>query len=274
MIDRVISCLRTKGVERLVNTSAQINAMAYTPYNIDYYIEDVRSAVFNAYGMSKISHAPVAIIVEEAYLPNTYTALTEAWFQRVPVVVLAVNSINLESSSYLNRCVDVSILINTADDIESAVCDALQHHGPTLLKIKEKECEEEKIDYTNIYSIVDIFANDAKVLCYNPQVSKNDYEYIMPEYKYGVISKYVGQLVGGRRVVLCIPEYLLALDTNIFNFRDFPDGFKLIVKYIDGSYWNKLEKWLNINGIQTIVADSVEKCDYLQSNRNFAVLVK
>ena len=69
MIDSIISCLNAKGVVRFVNTTTQIKEKISYPSNIEwYYIEDVRSAVFNAYGMSKISHSPVAIIVEEAYL--------------------------------------------------------------------------------------------------------------------------------------------------------------------------------------------------------------
>ena len=61
--------------------------------------------------MSKISHSPVAIIVEEAYLIHILHSL-EAWLQRVQVIVLALNSMNLDSSFYLNRCVDASILID------------------------------------------------------------------------------------------------------------------------------------------------------------------
>lgn len=276
MIDSIISCLNAKGVVRFVNTTTQIKEKISYPSNIEwYYIEDVRSAVFNAYGMSKISHSPVAIIVEEAYLPNTYTALTEAWLQRVQVIVLALNSMNLDSSFYLNRCVDASILIDNVETIEGVVCNAIQHHGPTLIKIKEEVNEEKKIDYTNLFSIIDLCAKDEKILCYNPQYGNKDYEFIPPEYKYGVISKYVGQLIGGKQSVLCIPEYLLALDTNIFNFRDFPDGFKLIVKYSNGVCWGRLNTWMQRNNINTYVVDG-RSFEYTTMNfkPNYAILVK
>ena len=136
MIDSIISCLNAKGVVRFVNTTTQIKEKISYPSNIEwYYIEDVRSAVFNAYGMSKISHSPVAIIVEEAYLPNTYTALTEAWLQRVQVIVLALNSMNLDSSFYLNRCVDASILIDNVETIEGVAVSYTHLTLPTILRV-------------------------------------------------------------------------------------------------------------------------------------------
>lgn len=81
---------------------------------------------------------------------------------------------NLDSSFYLNRCVDASILIDNVETIEGVVCNAIQHHGPSLIKIKEEVNEEKKIDYTNLFSIIDLCAKDKKVLCYNPQYGNKE----------------------------------------------------------------------------------------------------
>ena len=44
----------------------------------------------------------------------------------------------------------------------------------------------------------------------------------------------------------------MILDSNIFNFRDMPSKFKLIVKVTDRVYWNKFNGWLSSNGINVI----------------------
>lgn len=272
MINKTLEFLFKKGVEKVVNTSNALERKMVIPSEIEwYFVKDVRSAVFNAYGMSKISHKPVVVVVEDDFLPNTLTALTEAWFQRVSVVILTVNSNELANSSYLDRCVDAKYLIIDADDIKKIVLQC----GPILIKVKENVCTENKIDYAHIVPVIENCAKDSIVFCYNPTDCKSGYEIIKTQYKYGVLSKYVGQLVGGKKALLCIPEELLALDTNIFNFRDFPQGFRLIVKHTDGFYWNKLKKWMQKNNIKTVEVDSMTvNFDTLEINSNYAILVK
>lgn len=276
MLNTLLSSLKDKGVDKVIVTSKYLNNYTNNLTDIErYYIEDVRSAVFNAYGMAKVSHKPTVVVVDDAYLPSTYTALTEAWFQRVNIIVLAVNCEDIESSSYLNRCVDGTFLVEEETNIESLVDNIFVHHGPILLKIKERNPDEEPIDYTSIIGLLNSIFDHPNILCYNSMNTNNELQNIKPKYKYGIISKYVGLLLGGHNSILCIPEDILALDSNIFNFRNLPNNFRLVVKYTDGIYWDKLQGWINKNNIRTFIFNNnSDKITGLDINAGFAVLVK
>ena len=82
MINLIVDSFIKKGVEKIVYTSPQHDIFVTGIASADcFFVEDVRSAVFNAYGMAKITHKPVVVLVDEPYLASTYTGLTEAWFQ-------------------------------------------------------------------------------------------------------------------------------------------------------------------------------------------------
>ena len=275
MIDKIIKCLRTNGVERIVYTSKHIEAFfKELPEKDVTYIEDARSAVFNAYGITKINKIPTVVFVEDPFLPSTYTGLTEAWFQRVNVIVIAVNCTNLESSAYLNRCVDEAFLINENTRIDSIIKKAISHCGPVLLKIKQEIQEEPKIDYSRIIHLYGSTTDMLKFACYNSLYITDEIENIPSKYKYGVISKYIGQIVGGRHLALCIPEELLALDSNVFNIRNLPSEFKLFVMFSDGFYWNKFRTWIDNNGVHTFVLNNNADNNSYKNETCFAVLVK
>lgn len=275
MLKHILDSLKKKGVADVIITLKQLLDLNNNIPGFELsFVEDVRSAVFNAYGMAKISHTPSVVIVDDAYLPNTYTALTEAWFQRVPVIVISLNSTNLESSWYLKRCIDAEFFVDNPTILKEIVDDVIKHKGPTLIKMSET-LNEERIDYSRIRQILTGVVENEKVLCYNSSGQLEGFENIKPEYKYGILSKYVGRLVGGEKAILCIPEEILALDTNIFNFRDFPNGFRLFVKYTDGFYWDKIGKWLESNNINVAVVDQEETCLSVNMNdSNFALLIK
>ena len=57
-------------------------------------IKDVRSAAFYAFGKSKVTNENVVLLINGDYLPNAYTVLTEAWFQKTNLIIIALyNSI-------------------------------------------------------------------------------------------------------------------------------------------------------------------------------------
>ena len=260
MLKLILDSLKKKGVVDIIVTLKQLQDLNNNTPGFDIsFVEDVRSAVFNAYGMAKTSHTPTVVIVDDAYLPNTYTALTEAWFQRVPVIVISLNSTNLEGSWYLKRCIDAEYFVDDSTKLKEIADDVIKHKGPALIKMSET-LNEECIDYSRIQQILTGVDGNEKVLCYNSSVQLEGFENIKHEYKYGILSKYVGRLVGGEKSILCIPEEILALDTNIFNFRDFPNGFRLLVKYLDGFYWDKIGKWLESNNIKVAVVEQEATC--------------
>ena len=254
MLESILKKLQNKGITNVVLTSKC--AAFENELSLEYeYIEDVRSAVFNAYGRAKMGHSPVVVIVDEDYLPSTYTAMTEAWFQRTPIIVLSYNSHNVESSYYLNRCVDATFFVDNVDRIDQVVEDVLNYSGPTLVKIKERFDQEESIDYSQIIESLGRLSDNSLIICYNGKNLNNTIKNIEPKYKYGILSKLLGFLSGGKDCLLCIPEDLLSLDSNIFNIRNLPRSFKLIVKNTGNNYWQKFEKWIAQNDIRTVVLE-------------------
>ena len=52
--------------------------------------------------------------------------------------------------------------------------------------------------------------------------------------------------------ILCIPECLLAYDSNIFNFRNLPESFMVIVIADDSQVFDKLKPWIQSNAIHVV----------------------
>ena len=249
-IESILKKLKSAGVEHVVYTAEVVEPLLTNTFDNDglHYIQDVRSAVFTAYGISKMSHVPVVVLLDESYLPSTYTGLTEAWFQRVPVIVISYNGKSLDKSFYLDRCVDLSIVVSEETIIDAEIRKIVSLHGPSLIKVQETIKEETPFDYTEIVST--IIDGDARIFCYNAINVDNKIVNIDYAHKYGVLSKYVGYLSSGKDSILVIPEEILSLDSNIFNFRNFPQNFKLIVKADDTQNWEKFTNWMTANGIR------------------------
>lgn len=253
LIQRIIDALLVKGIQTIYYTSQ--TAFDLLGLNIGnkvtcFFIPDARSAVFTAYGVAKMSLSPTIVLIDESYLPNTYTALTEAWFQRVPVIIISYNSKNTDSSAYLDRCVDTTCFVNKETDLSGTIDLICSMHGPSLIKVQEEIKENLEIDYTSILNLLEHHvSNLPDIFFYDCKVENEGYRCIETRHKYGVLSKYVGYLSCGKDAILCIPEDLLALESNIFCIRDFPKKFKLIVKKRDSLLWNKLKAWMSRNGV-------------------------
>lgn len=275
IINEILNRLFDKGVKKIVSTIISDSTIECQQL-VTEYVEDVRSAVFTAYGIAKMDNNPVVILTEDSYLPSVYTGITEAWFQRVPVIVIALNSDDIESSRYLARCVDSLVFIQSSSDIDESINKIMQCSGPTLIKVKEKGDDNAIIDYSYILKCLENFPYSQNFICYNSKINRKGITDVSPIYKYGILSKYVGSLNGGAKSILCLPEDLLGVDSNIFNIRDFPSNFRLIVKGTGSGHWSKMEKWISKNGIKTYVhnqADEKNNLEELLQQSPVAILV-
>lgn len=253
LVKRVIETFLSKGIKSVYCTSHDDDSILPLDSNgLFYFVNDVRSAVFEAYGLAKISKNHTVVLVDDSYLANTYTALTEAWFQRVPIIIVSYNSRDKESSAYLERCVDETYIVDAESNCIDVVDKVLLTKGPSLIKVTEQVTRKSEIDYTTILNLLQKTHNLPEVFLYNSNISKEGFRNIDAKYKYGIISKYVGYLSSGKDAIICIPENILALDSNVFGIRNFPSHFKLIVKGEHSSLWEKLKVWISKNGIKTI----------------------
>ena len=240
------------------------------------FIKDTRSAGFHAFGKTKISNKNTVLIIKGDYLPNIYTVLTEAWFQKTNLIVIAIyNSIYDIETNYLDRCTvsNVTFINKDYEQFKGKLENALKVIGPKLFNIVI-ERKTEKINYTNIINELNkIVHSEDTVFIYNsdiiklPCIVKN----IEEKYKYGLFSKYLGYIntLTENKQILISPEECLEIDLNILNNRDMKNNFKAIVC---GNI-EHLKKWIEKNNIKLITSDNLTKDIKLLYNSSQATIL-
>lgn len=225
------------------------------------YIPDVRSATFFAYGQSKLLGSPVLLVLDERFIASTYTGLTEAWMQRIQVCVLAYNCNGYKNTLYLEKCTDTILCLDGKTDDRDIVKKAFQCHGPSIVKCDAFIQSNNKEDYSDIFDLLSQSGYKDIVHCYEPSPYDGNLRVtvISEKYKYGILSKYIGELLGGKDSILCIPDHLLNLESNAFVQRIIPQSFKLIVKETNKELCDRFESWITSNSFITYRDGSVKE---------------
>ena len=272
MIQKLYNIFKGMNIVKIALTSFRpelVLLSAFSPVEV----KDARSTVFEAFGILKMTEKPVAIIIDEIELSSTLTALTEAWFQRKDLVIVTINSNLYKHFDYLDRCV-VSNSLLLPDTNEVDILNELKmQHGPHLIRTAIQTAKEASVDYSQIYQKLEGTLTDQDIVFfYHPQPLKTDVIFrqknIMPQHKYCAISKYVGFCLGSTgRPILCIPERLLAYDSNIFNIRNLPKSFFVIVVADGSGYLADLRPWIESNGIITSQLKDVDFYTSLKENK-------
>ena len=240
----------------------------------DKQIEDARSAAFYAFGESKITNENVVLMINGDYLPNVYTVLTEAWFQKTNLIVIALyNSIYEIETNYMNRCTVANLKLIDKDynQFEEKIKKSLKLVGPKLINIVTDLKENQKNDYSNIIKELNkVKGKEDIIYTYN---SKNeDGEINIPsKYKYGVISKYLAYLEGkeNKNILIC-DKSCVEVDSNIFNSREMNNNFKMIVL---GNI-KKTEQWIKNNNIDYVESNNLkDDIEMLYQSKTAMVLV-
>ena len=253
MIQKLKELLRSLGINDVICEEG-VSQIFQDTFNFRI-VNDVRSATFEALGISKMKDNRVALVVDERYLSSVYTAITEAWFQRINILIVTYNANLYQSLEYIDRCIIGKSLLLDSSDI-GILADAIRlQNGPYLLRSSITIDEDLPIDYSTIAKIIDNKITEKDIVFfYNPTdniKSTASIQIIKPEHKYCVVSKYIGYLLGKTncKCILCIPESLFAYDTNIFNFRSIPDNFCIIVMADTSGLMERIESWIRSNNI-------------------------
>ena len=274
---KLCNILSRLGVTTVVTTESK-TSLSFLPETIDVKeVKDARSATFEAFGIIKMSEKPVALIVKEDELSSVLTAVTEAWLQRKDLILITINGNLYQHYDYLDRCLMSSALLLQNSNEDELVQEMQLRHGPHLLRTALLLEEENPVDYSNIIQELDNGLSDNDVVfCYNPtQVSGTHNRAISLQHRYCVISKYVGYLLGCKgKAVLCIPENLLAYDSNIFNFRNLPSTFFVVVVADGSRILSKLSPWIESNGISVIQTESANYSTLLCEDKPKLVYIK
>lgn len=241
------------------------------------YYEDARSAAFYAMGEAVKSQKSVTLIISGKYLENIYTAITEAWFQKANIVVVALfEFISEVKNGWMDRCVLKNITIGTE---ETELCktefkNAYLFKGPVLINLISNKIDHEAlIDYSPIICGIRTADNKAVFYCYNSMNS--GISNIPEDQKYGCISKYVGQsLLESRGYLLCNSSCFM-VDINIFRTR-YANGNMKIVCLDDGSLRKyNIPFWIRSNGWECLEAkeNNANIYEWLVSQKKQSVLI-
>ena len=277
MKKKLCNILSRLGVSTVVTTESK-TSLSFLLETFDVKdVKDARSATFEAFGIIKMSEKPVALIIKEDELSSTLTAVTEAWLQRKDMILITINGNLYQHYDYLDRCLMSSVLLLEDSNENELVQEMQLRHGPHLLRTALMLEDEKPVEYSNILEELEgcLAVNDV-VFCYHPtKIFGNHNIAITHQHRYCVISKYVGYLLGCKgKAVLCIPENLLAYDSNIFNFRNLPSTFFIVVVADGSRTMRKLSPWIESNGISVIQTESANYSTLLCEDKPKLVYIK
>lgn len=255
MIKQIITRLKEYGFFNYVLTDHNLDEILSNIVKPEQctYFEDVRSATFFAFGQSKLQGKPSVLIVDDDFISNCYTALIETWMQRIPLIIISYNSRKLSSIQYLQRCLDAIYEINDKVNIDTTSSKWSAINGPILIRIFFDYNKNGAFTYADVLKQLTKRVAPERILCYNISIEEAA-EYgvanIEKKYKYGIISKYVGRLMSGNSSVLVIPDFILELESNIFNVRNLPSTFRVYIKKTSDKIIDNYTQWLKSNNIE------------------------
>lgn len=222
-------------------------------------ISDIRTATFYAFGKKGVSNENVALIIDGNFIENTYTALTEAWFQNSNIIVIALyNSIYDINARYLDRCsgCNLTMFLNDIEKLEDKIVKSLKTIGPKIYNIVvDWDISEKENDYSIVLNTLKEIVNvKDEIYVYNSKSTENTIN-IGYRYKYGIFSKYVAYLlepVEENKILICTSD-CFKLDSNILNTRYLSDKFKVIIVEKNENF-ESIKDWCNGNKIQFNIA--------------------
>lgn len=213
--------------------------------------KDARSATFYAMGSALKEGRRITLLVPGQYISSTYTAVTEAWFQKADITVIAFyDKVSVVNTQWFDRCLQMNATYGMNE--EEGICRYLEKSesvkGPILLNIVGCKVSEKSIDYTDMVDILkQVDSVKGSFICYNPSVIIEGIKPIHETYKYGVVSKYIGMsIVRAQGYLLCNAECLL-VDVNVFRSRYANKNMKIIVLDDGTIKENNIASWIESN---------------------------
>lgn len=264
MIRQVVEVLKDNKIKKIVTCNdilekidEKIRTQLEKTFEVEI-IDDVRSATFFSLGETNIENEPIILLIDGRYLPSVYTGITEAWFQRKTIVVLALyekySDINCE---YLKRCTsDVITFYNEEEnDYNKKIKDIINKKYPAIINLKVEFNNSNKLNDNNILEIAKILNSEDEMWIYNLEMTENNtckIKNIDEAHKYGILSKYMGYITAkNEKVLLVSTSEILKLDLNIFNNRYINKNFKVILVDNKNIFKeNNIEKWIQENKIK------------------------
>ena len=272
MLKNILETLNKQGYKDLIYTfdiESSLNEEDKIFIN-DYFsketINDSRSATFFSLGKENL-HRKSIVIINGNELQNILTGITETWFQKLNIIVIALyEKYDDIKTDFIHRVIPniVKIYEDNYKEYESLILKAAKSYSPTLITLKY-ELLDIKYDYNNLIECTEkILNSDEEVLLYNMTDSVENKKIVIKniesKYKYCIISKYMGYIIGKRKkTLLCMPAKLILLDLNILNNRYIDENFKIILFEYNKIEEKLLENWIDYNKIKTISTNNLDE---------------
>ena len=245
-----------------VITSEEIRQQYFSDSLFDVVVnEDVRSATFFSYGKAQCDGRMIALVVDEEQLVHCYSAMTEAMFQHVSFLIFVLHKDNAGfAHDYLNSCLVAEYNFDPFVEIEIKRLP-VNKRGPIIVNVQVGKQSREVNGPLDMLQLIEALSleHDDVVICYDKYCKGfEDYCRVITfseEQKYGVISKYMGFLIGcSKCCILIMPLKHFKYDLNILNNRYINNRFKIIMVDEYGSD-NRHVNWIKKNGISYSEAD-------------------
>lgn len=243
------------------------------------HYKDARSGAFYAMGSALKEKRRITLLVPGQYISSTYTAVTEAWFQKADITVIAFyGKVSEVNTQWFDRCLQMKATysIDQDDEIYKYIDKSNGIKGPVLLNVVGCKFSERPVDYVDIVNTLKtVDSVKAPFICYNPYDITEGVKPIYEAHKYGVVSKYIGMsIIKDQGYLLCNSECLL-VDVNIFRTRYANSNMKIII-LDDGSIKeNNIISWIESNNwLCRIVKElDIETAKWFVSNNKPTVLI-
>lgn len=242
-------------------------------------IEDVRSATFFALGNADVLNNTILLMVDGEYLPNIYTGITEAWFQKKNIIVIALyNEYDNINCEYLRNCIPniINLYGNEISKYKNKIEQSINKSYCSLINIKYDDMNKQYNDYTKLCETLNkILTKTDEVFLYNSDIQKKyNYEIknILKEYKYGIVSKYMAYTISKqKKIILCCPADILNIDLNIFNNRYIDKNIKIILINDKNTIkTDRIEEWIQTNKVNVSIEQNIDEKkikEFIESDR-------
>lgn len=225
---------------------------------------DARSAAFYAMGAAVKTGQSVLLVIPGHDLVSTYTAITESWFQKANVIVVALfEKVSDVKTFWMDRCV-LRAATFSADEqsaIEEMVASGCGLSGPVLINLTGFATKEKPINYSAVMKALCAADPNVKMTAFFPENDDSQNVVAVPvRDKYGIISKYVGMSVAKDVGVLLCPAQCVLLDINIFRTRYANGNMKIVLLDENGALDDlNVAQWICGNGWAYLESDGAEE---------------
>lgn len=268
MNKEIFDLLERENIKSVVMSDEVYSFLSYDELNCNFDIikfNDARAAAFYAMGEAQVKKSQsifICLMVRSYELTSCYTALTEAFFEKIPLVVFSFERPE-ENFDYRSIKTTYSALI---DWDRTTGYDLLEQHAqifaPIIIKVSLEDVCDQSV--SNRRSRLEVFS-DASIpvyyySCYHNKGLIDDSSIVVRECQnsYGAVPRYFGNLIGGSNGILILPETFFVKDIGFFiNSNKLGNVIPRILVY--NCLNIETYDWLNIqNGIKLKEVESID----------------